>query len=373
MSHVSCRWLLLLPMVVVLLLAGCGSSQHTETDPSARRTGLLIDPVEAEQVGYAVNWLASVDVPGRQQITAATLLDDLIVTLERPTNMVSAVSVGDGQVRWRRVVDRSPEALFRPTRRANRIYVNSASQLLTLDGRTGDIVSLIELPVAVDAPHTLVGDYAVFGGVDGRVFALDLETGQIRWNRQLSGRISAAPADADDAVVVVDDAGRYAMYEAFDGARRWGGRTFGRNSATPAVDENTVYIASRDQSLYALDRTTGRDRWVYRDTEPLEWDPKLIGSTLFLPVPAGNRLVALNTEAGEVRWTFEGSAIPLTTPRTDRIMLATPQQLRVVREHDGQSLAQAQTRPLVTALNGPDDSLILVAGNGNMSRLNPRR
>ncbi|MFA9479014.1 PQQ-binding-like beta-propeller repeat protein [Phycisphaerales bacterium AB-hyl4] len=375
MSHVSSRWLFLLPMLFALTLTACGATERTEGEdrPEPRRSGLLVDPAEAERVGYAVNWIASVDVPSRQRIIAATLLDDLIITLERPTNMISAVSVSDGRPVWRRVADRSPDPFFRPTRRDDRIFINSASQLLMIDVRTGNIVNVVELPVAVDAPHTIVQGRAVFGGVDGRVFAIDLDTGQIRWNRQLSGRVTAAPADADDATVVGDDAGRYAMFDAQSGSMLWEGRTFGRNSATAAVDEDTVYIASRDQALYALSRSTGRDRWVYRDTVPLEWDPKLIGPTLFVPVIGDGRLVALDIEQGDVRWTYEGVAIPLATPREDRILLATPTELKVVRHGDGRELADARTRRLVTVLSGPGNSLVLVASNGDMSRLNPRR
>ncbi|MEX1017530.1 MAG: PQQ-binding-like beta-propeller repeat protein [Phycisphaeraceae bacterium] len=374
MRHLSSRWLMLLPMFTALAFAGCSSPQSRTGDgDDARRTGLLIEPDEAERVGYAVNWISTLDLPRRQQVTAVQVLDDLIVSLERPTNMISAVSISDGRVLWRQVADGGSDPLYEPTRQGDRLYINSSSQLFTLDAYTGEVIAAADLPAAVDTGHTLVDGRALFGAVNGRVFAVDLESGQVRWSKQLSARISVPPADADTTTLAVDDSGRYAMYDTTDGTLLWYGRTFGRNGAAPAIGEDTVYIPSYDQTLYALSRATGRDRWTYRTTVPLTTGPMLVRDTLMLLIPEQDKVVALDAEDGSVRWEFDDLAIPATTPRDDRILMATPQRLRLVRFADGQTLDDAQTRPLLTALPGPDHSLVLVGQDGRLIRLNPRR
>ena len=99
-------------------------------------------------------------------------------------------------------------------------------------------------------------------GVDRKVYALDLESGAIRWSSRLSGIVGGG-------VLVSGD---------------------------------TVYAASsRPQGrVYALDRTLGRQLWR-TGTGPVSAPLALVGGVLLVPTQRGE-LVALDPRDGSRRW-----------------------------------------------------------------------
>lgn len=104
----------------------------------------------------------------------------------------------------------------------------------------------------------------VIGNGDGRVYALDLQTGQPVWKFQTQERV-------------------------------W---------ATPLIIENLVYVASMDRHLYALDLRTGTVRWQFASRGALGATPVLVDGGLWIG-DFGDRVYRLDPLTGQVLWTFE--------------------------------------------------------------------
>jgi outer membrane protein assembly factor BamB len=106
------------------------------------------------------------------------------------------------------------------------------------------------------------------GNVNGRVLALDADTGEIAWVR------------------VVDDF----VY------------------SSPAVAFRTVYVGSYDRTLYALDAVTGRPRWTFDAGERISGTPTVIGDLVWFSTlarePRDGRTFALDARTGERVLTF---------------------------------------------------------------------
>ena len=62
----------------------------------------------------------------------------------------------------------------------------------------------------------------------------------------------------------------------------WQGRALGRIASQPALTPAGVFVPSEDQSLYALNRANGRDRWIYRAETPLRTSPVALGTSLYI-------------------------------------------------------------------------------------------
>src|SRR5205814_1015745 len=104
------------------------------------------------------------------------------------------------------------------------------------------------------------------------------------WTYQMLGGISVAPTVSGENVLICDDAGNYRLFSANKGLIQWTGRAFAKITAAPAINNFGIYVPSRDQSLYSVDRATGRDRrgWPYRSSQQLTQSPIVLGSALFL-------------------------------------------------------------------------------------------
>lgn len=355
-------WAPLLLAAAVAMLTACNST------PKAEGSGMLIEPADAQRMGYLSQWATDLAAP--QGIEHVAILGDVIITVENSTNLVSAVNLRDGSVRWRRVVGESLSDIFMPTRTDKLILVNSERGYYALDAETGRLVSQHELVGPVSTSPAIANDTAVFGGLTGRVFAQGVNSGFQRWAYQMASGVAVPPILIGNSVVVADTAGNVVAIEAETGTLLWRARAHERVTANLVATTQTVYVPSHDQSFYAINRLNGRDRWVYRAGLPLDQSPKLLGNSLYLPLPR-TALVCLDPTTGAEVWRNPTDARPLTLVE-QRLLLWTPTSLMYVDNQSGKPVAEVPTDTLSSVLVGPDNSLVLVARNGRLQRLNTR-
>ena len=368
MSHYLSRSRLLLVVCMLGLLAGC-AMQPRGADRS------LLEPGAADDLGYRLNWTRNLGLPPSQQLASVTVLDDVIVVIERPGNMVTALSVDDGRELWQVVLDRSSQQLFRPMRDGDNLYLASGSRLYTLNVRTGAERGLVNLRHYVSADPVLLNDKVFFAAATGRIFTWDLQRGAPARDYALSTRITAPLTMAGAGVFATDVHGQYALIDPVAVRPVWPvGRTFDAITAAPALDRLSIFIASEDGSLYAIDRYSGRDRWpAYRTTARLTQPPKVFGQQVFLPVP-GEGLVAINATDGEEQWRLPVQVTPAAMRGEGRLIAFDETGIYLIDAVRGETLRRIESRqPLQEVVPVADGSLVVVSRHGQLIRLMPGR
>ncbi len=362
------KTLLVRSLLVLMLLVsvGCGDWSRRES-----RSGLLIEPADAARLGYVVNWSTPLNVPGRSELSSVTLLDDVLITVESPGNLVSCISVRDGEVLWRKVIGEATETIYPPVRDEERIYFNNDTTLFTAGVFHGDLISTVALASVVETGPVLNGRYAIFGGADGTIFAHDLDAGYAKWSYKMTSGIVVPPAVSQQNVVVADSAGIYAILQANDGELLFRGKTFGPVTAPLASTNSGIFIPSHDQALYAINRITGKDQWVYRTATKLTLPPTMLSRSVFLPVPNAG-LVALDAADGKERWTTDLQSQAVHTD-DGKVLLQYAGGLRWVDERTGRVIEDVQTMPIQSVVALPGNSLLVVSPGGRIHRLNPKR
>jgi outer membrane protein assembly factor BamB len=184
------------------------------------------------------------------------------------------------------------------------------------------------------------------GSFDGNLYALDAKTGELRWKFAFAGehRFTAphlhgsvpatemmpdpfdfflsSPSVVQDTVYVGSgDSYVYAL-DAESGALRWKFKTGNVVHATPTVVNDTVYIGSWDSYFYALDAKTGAERWRFKTGEDpdiynqvgIQSSAVVAGGLVFFGCRDAN-LYALNAATGEKVWSYanDGSWV-ISTP-----------------------------------------------------------
>lgn len=360
-------WVRSLLILMLLSAAGCGDWSRRSI-----RSGLLIEPADAARLGYVVTWSANLDLPGRHDISSVTQLGDTLFTVESPGNLVSAISVRDGEVLWRRVIGQPTENVYPPVRDEEKVYFNNDTLFFTVSLKNGGLIATSPLSHVVETGPVLIDRYAIFGGADGTVFAHDLDAGYAKWSYLLPAGIVVSPAESQQNVFAADSQGVYASLQADSGELVFRGKTFGPVTAQPASTRNGIYIASHDQSLYAINRVTGGDQWVYRTVKRLTDAPVALGQSVFLPVP-GTGLVALKADDGAERWKTDLKAQAVSVSG-NKVLLRYPGGLRWVDEDTGRILSDAPTMPLQAVIPVADEGgLLIVSPRGRIHRLIPKR
>ena len=98
----------------------------------------------------------------------------------------------------------------------------------------------------------------------GVLYAIDLNTHQLRWEHKTSTENFSAPAILDDILVWGSLEGILNGVSAADGKVLWTFPTEDIIFSAPAIAGNTVYFGSYDKNLYAVDYRTGKLLWQFR-------------------------------------------------------------------------------------------------------------
>ncbi len=97
----------------------------------------------------------------------------------------------------------------------------------------------------------VVGDILYIGS-DNKLFAVDLQSQQQRWEFEAEDTIRSSPAVVDTTVYVGSEDGRLYAVDAATGEKLWDILTGGKITSSPAVADGTVYVGSHDGNLYAI-------------------------------------------------------------------------------------------------------------------------
>lgn len=362
MRQVAAAWTV---VCFAVLCGGCA------TNPWSRgQSNLLIDATDAQRLGYASGWASSINLRGKQQIRSAAVLDDLIVFVEGPDPFVTALSARDGSLKWRRLIDDPAIVLYGPYRVGNEVFVNSETQFFKIDAEKGKLLEIQRLDHPVRDRGAVAGDLVIFGAANGRVFAHQIAAGYAKWKYALTSQIRVSPVMTTVDCFAADSSGVYAMIEASSGTLSFRGRTLGAVNGQPTVNRFSVLLPCDDGSLYALDRSTGRDQWIYRARQPLRTEPVAIDAQVFLLVDAGT--IAIDAQNGKQLWVRPDRAKPLLR-RDDRLLLSLGNGLALAELDTGDTIDQAATAPLRSVLTNTDQSAIfLVSTRGDVQQLTAR-
>jgi outer membrane protein assembly factor BamB len=105
-------------------------------------------------------------------------------------------------------------------------------------------------------------------GRDGRVHALDLETGRAQWTADTGLALSAGPAAGHGMVVVGSTGGQIAALDIADGSLRWQVQIAGEMLATPAITPAVIAVRTVDGRLRGLAVDNGRELWMVEHRPP---------------------------------------------------------------------------------------------------------
>lgn len=165
---------------------------------------------------------------------------------------------------------------------------------------------------AVDADHVYFGD------LDHRIYAVDRASGKIAWTTQNNpiggpGFQAGSGSAVAGPVVAIPDAYVFGLDRA-SGALRWQFHPPNTGfSWFPASDATTIYAGSGDGRVFAIDATTGTERWGVRvadDTGGAAFSPVVFRDTLYVgylrrTIPRSGGVGALDAKTGAILWYTE--------------------------------------------------------------------
>jgi outer membrane protein assembly factor BamB len=237
---------------------------------------------------------------------------------------VIAFAAGFGKIRWRQRIGPTESS---PLVVDGLVYVGDwRGRVYALDAETGRVRWTFQGKGRIKGGIARSGNRLYVGTYDGYLYALRATTGKVIWRTRSQDRLGgrgqfySTPTIAYGRVYVGSTDGKVYSFGAASGKLRWSQGTGGYVYGSPAVWRKTVYVGSYSGRFYALDAATGDIRWRFDTNDQISGSATVINGVVYFST-FDERTYALDAFTGKVLWTYADGKYGGVVADHDRLYL----------------------------------------------------
>ncbi len=234
--------------------------------------------------------------------------------------MLSVVDKWDGKILWSRQL--GALAASTPAVGGDTVYAtvlaraggSQEGRVVALNVANGHIRWSHTLPSRCESSPLLDRGRLYLGSENGTVYALEAASGRTVWTYHAEGAVKASPTLSGGALYFGDYSGHVQAISERTGRRLWlagsEGALFGSGTfySTAAVMYGRVFLGNTDGRVYAYDQRSGALDWAYQTGAYVYASPAVtnapgLGPTIYLGSYDGH-FYAINARSGHVDWSY---------------------------------------------------------------------
>lgn len=360
-----------------LTSAGCGSSApRWSSEGAAGPEAFKPLAQEFAKVGYGWDWSGFPIPAGGERVKFITAYPDAVVVQDTGSKL-SLLEPSNGRVRWsnelaNRITKFVGIARDSDSPRGDRVIVSSESEAFVISMRTGEVASRQRFERVVNTRPVMFGTMAVYGTPGGELMGHNIASNLRVWGYDAPGPIEFAPVRVGTLIAGVTQDGYTSFVDPISGVLAGRAKVFGGVATEPVSDGNLMFLASLDQSLYAVS-PAGVVAWRHRTSQPLTVQPAVVGNTVYCTT-ADEGFTAFDAATGKIRWsTNEVSGMVLGT-RKGRLVVWNGTVLTLVDAQRGTVVERADLPGLTKVVfdTFDDGNLYAVNAAGVVGRFLPK-
>lgn len=144
------------------------------------------------------------------------------------------------------------------------VNVKDQGAFICLDAKTFETLWIHPLETKyVKSSPVITENLLIAGAGDGCIYALDKQSGDLKWTYKTKGPITSSPAFQKEIICAGSEDGIFYAFRSNSGELLWTFETSDKFTASPCIVGNVVYAGSNDGCLYALHLADGKLLWKY--------------------------------------------------------------------------------------------------------------
>jgi eukaryotic-like serine/threonine-protein kinase len=176
------------------------------------------------------------------------------------------------------------------------------------------------------------------GSSDGGVYALDIETGSIRWRFAMGAPVFTGVTPLEDGSMLAGAMDGSVVRLGPDARAIWRMKTGGAVTATPVAADGVVVVGCRDYLLYGHRLEDGAGIWTYSyGFSWVESTPAVVGGAVYVGGSDWARVSEFEAKTGRTRWATSVGGLSWGTPLVtdDTVYAGTVCQRGALLPHRG--------------------------------------
>ena len=171
-----------------------------------------------------------------------------------------------------------------------------------LDAETGNLKWIFQIGGAIWSSPAVVNGALYVGSYDGKLYSIDTETGEMNWNYNTSSLIKTSPAVSNDFVYFgTNNKKIYCLYSS-NGTKKWSIATSTNwDASSPAIYNDKVYMGG---NCYYTANGSLNEQWEHSSGSFQMASPSIFDDRVIIGDDTYNRIYCLNSENGSIIWEF---------------------------------------------------------------------
>jgi len=245
---------------------------------------------------------------------------------------------------------------FAPLKYENQIIAaNALDGIISYDVETKSQKWRYPIRYGVESAGVVAGGMLFFGALDGAVYALNADNGQLIWRFETKNEIVAEPLLNNGVIYILNAANALFALEASSGKQLWvynrqetSSKMTVRGSSRPTYHQGILYAGFSDGNLVALNAQTGSAQWeVFLNKnarfKDIDASPFVDGDQIYVN-SYDDKLYCLSKSAGTILWRsdFGGATAPIVSG--DKLFYSSSKGYLIsVAKSDGKLLWKKET------------------------------
>jgi outer membrane protein assembly factor BamB len=222
---------------------------------------------------------------------------------------VYAVDTKTGIDKWRKPVETKNPIIANPTLEGTSLIVAAGNKLYAINTKDGAF--LWREPFKADGKiwsnPFIYGDKVYFGSLGHKLYAVDLESGQLYKEKSFDASIASTPLIVDNTIYIGTFENKFYALDAQTFEPKWDEPFVAQDWfwTKAAYHDGTVYVGSLDHNVYAIDAATGKSKWdsPVLTEGPIRTAAVIVGNVLLVASKSDQGFVyGLDPETGQEKW-----------------------------------------------------------------------
>jgi len=194
------------------------------------------------------------------------------------------------------------------------IFVDGYGKLVSINVDTGEIRWQKSIQFPILSSPLIYRDFIYFVSADNRVFAIEFDSGELAWTFQTiveskKSIFTSAPVAFENIIIVPFSNGELIAFKYDNGTPLWSDLTSKVSivsnfdikdiSANPVISSNNIFSLSMNGKLLSINIINGKRNWVVDISG--KNSPTISGNQIYL-LDNDAKLICLNKESGEIYW-----------------------------------------------------------------------